>query len=144
MFVSVFPPSSSWRWGQRRYRWLVDTFISIEWQAMGRGVMDLCWTCLEICLELPKSPYLISHVAIWWINSKVPEGSMITSENNSVTRESSFIKITLELNRSFCLHERGSWHFSSSDPCTQRLMTSDVLARSRTLRPPQFNDGVSP
>ena len=41
---------------------------------MGRGVMHLCWTCLETCLELPKS-----YIAIWWINSKVPEGSMITS-----------------------------------------------------------------
>ena len=60
---------------------------------MGRGVMDLCWTCLETCLELPKSRYLISYIAIWWINSKVPEGSMITSENNSVARESSRVII---------------------------------------------------
>ena len=56
---------------------------------MGRGVMNLCWTCLETCLELPKSRYLISYIVIWWINSKVPEGLMITSENNSVARESS-------------------------------------------------------
>ena len=27
-------------------------------------------------------------IAIWWINSKVPESSMITSENSSPTRES--------------------------------------------------------
>ena len=59
----------------------------------GRGVIDLCWTCLETCLELPKSHYLISSIAIWWINSKVPEGSMITSENNSVARESSHVII---------------------------------------------------
>ena len=33
------------------------------WQAgydMGRGVVDLFWTCLETCLELPKSRYLVS------------------------------------------------------------------------------------
>ena len=53
----------------------------------------LCWTCLEICLELPKSRYLISYKAIWWINSKVPEGSIITSKNNSVARESSRVSI---------------------------------------------------
>ena len=43
-----------------------------------------------------------------------------TSENNSVARESScviilklyYIKITLELYRSFCPHVLGSWHFS--------------------------------
>ena len=51
---------------------------------MGRSVVLHCWTCLETCLELQKSRYLI-----WWINSTVPEGSMITSENSSATRESS-------------------------------------------------------
>ena len=55
-----------------------------------------------------------------------------------------YIKITLELYRSFCLHGRGSWHFWSSDPCTQWLMTADVLARSPTLRPPQLNDSARP
>ena len=45
--------------------------------------MDLFWTCLGTCLEQRKSRFLISYIAIWWINSKVPEGSMITSENNS-------------------------------------------------------------
>ena len=60
---------------------------------MGRGVIDLCWTCLETCLELPKSRYLISYIAIWWIKPKVPEGSMITNENNSVARESSRVII---------------------------------------------------
>ena len=33
------------------------------------------------------------YIAIWWINSKVPEGSMITSENSSVARESSHVII---------------------------------------------------
>ena len=56
--------------------------------------MDLCWTCLETCRELPKSHYFISYIAIWWINSKVPEGcSMITSVNKSVARESSRVII---------------------------------------------------
>ena len=71
---------------------LILSYQSYCWKAgygMGRGVMDLCWTCLETCLELPKSLCLISYIAIWWINSKVPEGSMNTSENNSVARESS-------------------------------------------------------
>ena len=75
---------------------LILSYQSNCWQAgyvMGRGVMDLCWTCLETCLELPKSRYLITYIAIWWINSKVPEGSMITSENNSVARESSRVII---------------------------------------------------
>ena len=30
---------------------------------------------------------------IWWINSKVPEGLMITSENSNVARESSRVII---------------------------------------------------
>ena len=60
---------------------------------MGRGVVDLCWTCLKTCLELPKSRYLSYLIAIWWINSKVPKGSMITSENSSVARESSRVII---------------------------------------------------
>ena len=72
---------------------------------------------------------------------------MITSENSSVAREKftgDYIKITLELYRLLCLHDRGSWHFWSSDPYTQRLITADVLVRSQTLRPLQFNDGTRP
>ena len=63
---------------------LILSYQSNCWQAgydMGRGVMDLCWTGLETCIEQPKSRNLISYIAIWWINSKVLEGSMITSEN---------------------------------------------------------------
>ena len=77
---------------------LIISYQSNCWQAgndMGWGVMDFCWTCLETCPELPQSRYLISYIAIWWINSKVPEGSMITNENNSVTCESSRV-ITLK------------------------------------------------
>ena len=92
MFDSVLPPSYSWRWRHRRYRWLVDTFISVElltgrgWYGSGRP-----GPLLNLFRNLPKSRYLISYIAIWWINLKVPEGSMITSENNSVTRESSYM-----------------------------------------------------
>ena len=40
-----------------------------------------------------------SYIAIWWINSKVPEGSMITSQNSSATSESSrVIILKLRLN----------------------------------------------
>ena len=84
---------------------LILSYQSNCWQAgydMGRGVMDLCWTCLEICLELPKSCYLISYIAIWRINSKVPEGPMITSENNSVARESSRVIILKSRLKSSC------------------------------------------
>ena len=57
---------------------------------MGRGVMDLCWTCLETCLELPKSRYLVSLYSDLMDQFK---GSMITSENNRVARESSRVII---------------------------------------------------
>ena len=52
--------------------------------------MDLCWTCSEICLELPKSRYLVSLY-----NDLMDqfEGSMITSENSSVACESSRVII---------------------------------------------------
>ena len=98
---------------------------------MGLGVMDLCWACLETCLELPKSRYLFSYIGIWWINSKVPEGSMNTSENNSVVRESSrVIILKSRLNstgHSACTHEVRD--------IFQWLMTADVLARSQRQRP---------
>ena len=125
---------------------LILSYQSYRLQAgygMGRGVMDLCWTCLKTCLELPKSRYLVSLYSNLMDQF---EGSMITSENSSAARESSrdYIKITLELYRSFCLHKQGSWHFWSSDPWTQWLMTADVLARSPTLRPPQLNNSARP
>ena len=61
------------------------------WHGSGRhGLLlnlfgNLSWT--------PKSRYLISYITISWINSKVPEGSMITNENNSVARASSRVII---------------------------------------------------
>ena len=42
---------------------LILSYQSNCWQAgyyMGKGVVDLCWTCLETCLELPKSRYVVS------------------------------------------------------------------------------------
>ena len=115
------------------------------WQAgyeMGRGVEDLCWTCLETCQNLAT---WFPYIAIWWINSKVPEGSMITRENSSATRESSrVIILKSSLNstgHSACTSEvRGI--FWSSDPCTQWMMTADVLqpwARRNSIRAPVRN-----
>ena len=63
------------------------------WQAgndMGQGVMDLCWACLETCLELPKCRYLVSLYSNLMDQF---EGSMITSENSSATGESSLLII---------------------------------------------------
>ena len=60
---------------------------------MGRGVMHLCWTCLETCLELPKSRYLI------FLYSDLMdqlEGSLSFDDhqrNSSVARESSHVII---------------------------------------------------
>ena len=61
---------------------------------MGGGVVHLCWTCLETCLELPKSRYLI------FLNSDLMdqfEGSRRFDDhqwNNSATRESSRVIIS--------------------------------------------------
>ena len=80
------------------YRWPVDTFISVElltgwvWHGLGcHGPLlnlfgNLSWTAQNLVTWFP-------YIAIWWINSKVPEGSMITSENGSVARESSSVII---------------------------------------------------
>ena len=59
--------------------------------------VGVSWTSVQsvrkYALNCPKSRYLISYIAIWWINSKVPEGSMNTSQINSVARESSCVII---------------------------------------------------
>ena len=135
LFHSILPPSSSW--GDSSVfiaGWLILSYQSYCWQAgygMGRSVIDLCWTCLETCLELSKSRYLISYVAIWWINSKVPEGSMNTSENNRVARESSRVIIL-----------KSRLNSTGHSACTrevrdvfQWLMTANVLLRSQRQRP---------
>ena len=57
---------------------------------MGRGVMDLYTTCLENCLELPKSRYLVSLYSDLMDQF---EGSIITNENNSAAHESSRVII---------------------------------------------------
>ena len=96
-------------------------------------------------LNCPNLATWFSYIAIWWINSKVPEGSMLTSETVvQHVKVLNYIKITLEHYRSLCLQERGLWHFWSSDLCTQWLMTADVLECSLTLRTPQFNNGARP
>ena len=91
-------PSSSWRWRLLYYLWPVDTFISVKlltgwvWHGSGRrGPLlnlpgNLSWTAKISLLGFP-------YIVIWWINSKVPEGSMMTSENSSVARESSRVII---------------------------------------------------
>ena len=87
-------PSSSWRWRRRCYRWSVDTYhissLAMTGWGMGRGVVHLCWTCLETCLELLKSRYLVS---LYSDLMDYFEGSMITSENSSTTRESARVII---------------------------------------------------
>ena len=108
------------------------TWVGVSWTSVERA-----WKPVLNCQNLAT---WFLYIAIWWINSKIPKGSMITRENSSVARESSRV-ITL---KSLYLHERGLWHFWSSDLCTQWLMTAVVLARSPTLRPPQFNDGARP
>ena len=65
------------------------------WQSgydMGRGIINFCWTCLETCLELPKSRYLVSLYSDLMDQF---EGSMITSGNSCVARESSRVIILI-------------------------------------------------
>ena len=72
---------------------LILSYKSNFWQAgydMGRDVMDLYWTCLETCIEQLKSRYLVSLYSNLMDQF---EGSMITSENSSVARESSRVII---------------------------------------------------
>ena len=87
-------PSSSWRWRRRCYRWLVDTFILLigwVWQVgVSVNSVEPVWKSVLNCQNLAT---WFPYIAIWWINSKVPEGSMITSENSSATRESSRVII---------------------------------------------------
>ena len=88
------------------------------------------------------------YIAIWWINSKVPESSMITSENSSIARESSrgiILKSRLDsTGHSACTSGvRDIFDRQTYIPNDWwQLMCS--LARSPTLRPPHFNDGARP
>ena len=59
----VHPPLLGDDWGVVIFGLLILSYQSNCWQAgydMGRGVKDLCWTCLETCLWLPKSWYFVS------------------------------------------------------------------------------------
>ena len=60
--------------------WVGTSWISVE------PVWKSVFNCQNLATRFP-------YIAIWWINSLVPEGSMITSENNSVARESSRVII---------------------------------------------------
>ena len=107
-------PSSSWRWRRRCYRWPVDTFISVGLLTVwGMTWVGASWTSVEPVwkpvLNCQNLASWFPYIVIWWINSKVPEGSMITSENSSVIRESSrMIILKSRLNstgRSACTSE---------------------------------------
>ena len=78
-------PSSSWRWRWRCYRQPVDTYrISriamtgwvMTWVGQRAPLLKPVWKPVLNCQNLAT---WFSYIAIWWINSKVPEGSMITS-----------------------------------------------------------------
>ena len=76
---------------------LILSYQSNCWQAgynMGRGIVDHCWTCLETCLELPKSRYLISLYSNLMDQF---EGSRTFDDhqwNNCAARESSRVIIS--------------------------------------------------
>ena len=59
---------------------------------LGMTWVGASWTSVEPfwkpVLNCPNLVTWFPYIAIWWINSKVSEGSMITSENSSVARES--------------------------------------------------------
>ena len=90
-------PSSSWRWWQRCYHWPVNTFISVELLTGWVWQVGASWTSVEPVwkpvLNYQNLATWFPYIAIWWINSKVPEGLMITSENSSAARESSRVII---------------------------------------------------
>ena len=74
---------------------------------MGRGVMDLYWTCLETCLELPQ----ISLLDFLYndLMDQFEGSGRLDNHQWKFTRD--YIKITLELYKSFCLHKRGLYIF---------------------------------
>ena len=60
---------------------------------MGRGVVHLCWTCLETCLELPKSCYLVSLYSDLMDQFEGSQGFNDHQWNSSAARESSHVII---------------------------------------------------
>ena len=77
--------SSSWQWRRRCYRRPVDTYhISriamtgwvLTWVGRIAPLLKLVWNPVLKCQHLAT---WFSYIASWWINSKVSEGSMLTS-----------------------------------------------------------------
>ena len=67
---------------------------------MGRGVVHLCWTCLETCLELPKSRYLISLYSDLMDEFEGSRRFDDHQENSSAAHESSRVIILKSLSNS--------------------------------------------
>ena len=65
--------------------------LGITWVGASWTSVEPVWKPALNCQNLVTG---IPYIAIWWVNSKVPEGSMITSENSSVARESSRVIIS--------------------------------------------------
>ena len=129
---------------------LILLYQSYCWQpgyGKGRRVMDLCWTCLETYLELPKISlldFLYSDLMDQFEGSRRLDEHQWKQQSSTWKFTRDYIKITLELYRSLCLHERCSWQFWSSRPRAHWLMTADVLTHFPTLRPVQLNDNARP
>ena len=65
--------------------WLGMTWVRASWTSV-EPVWKPVLNCQNLATWFP-------YIAIWWINSKVLKGLMITSENSSVTCESSHVII---------------------------------------------------
>ena len=63
--------------------------LGMTWVGASWTSVEPAWKPVLNCQNLAT---WFPYIAIWWINSKVPEGS-ITSENSSVARESSCVII---------------------------------------------------
>ena len=66
-------------------------------ERLGMTCVGASWTSVEPvwkpALNCQNLVTWFPYIAIWWINSKVPEGSMITSKNSGIARESSHVII---------------------------------------------------
>ena len=113
---------------------LIRSYQSYCWQAgydTGRGVLDLCWTCLE---NLPWTPQISLLYFLYRDLMDQFEGSRRlgdTSENNCVARESSCVIIL----KSRLKSTGHSAHMRQVRDIFQWLMTADVLMRSQRQRP---------
>ena len=65
--------------------------LGMTWVGASWTSVEPVWKPVLNCQNLVT---WFPYIAIWWINSKVLEGSMITSENSSATRESSCVIIS--------------------------------------------------